>query len=145
MSESGQIIPAALRIRVRQRARGRCEYCRIPSRACYAPFHCDHHISRAHGGPTSYENLVWACPWCNGSKRERSEFQDPETGLRVPLFNPRRDRWHDHFRWSSDARVIYGRTSVGRATVNCLKMNRRDAKIIRGYLLQLNLHPIQAR
>jgi hypothetical protein len=46
---------------------------------------------------------------------------DPETRLIVRLFNPRTDRWSDHFEWAG-ARLI-GRTPLGRATVRTLFMN----------------------
>jgi len=59
------------------------------------------------------------------------------------LFNPRIDRWDDHFSWSGDALRIRGKTAKGRATVRLLKMNRRGVTIIRMLLLQAGLHPVQ--
>jgi hypothetical protein len=61
-----------------------------------------------------------------------------QTGRRVPLFNPRRDRWHDHFRRSRDQVRLYGRTAIGRATVALLRLNsvdeQRTKQIQRDYL-----------
>jgi hypothetical protein len=68
---------------------------------------------------------------------------DPLTGRTVPLFNPRRDRWRQHFRWSADRLRILGRTDAGRATVAALNMNRTGATVIRAMLLELQLHPTQ--
>ena len=39
----------------------------------------------------------------------------------VPLFNPRRDAWNDHFVFRGS--VIVGLTPTGRATVRLLNMN----------------------
>jgi hypothetical protein len=46
---------------VRERALGRCEYCRLPQRATHVPFETDHIISRKHGGRTVASNLAHAC------------------------------------------------------------------------------------
>jgi hypothetical protein len=42
----------------------------------------------------------------------------------VPLFNPRFDRWDDHFAWSPDATRMIGLTPEGRATIAALVLNR---------------------
>jgi hypothetical protein len=46
---------------------------------------------------------------------------DPETGQQVNLFRPREDRWDDHFTMQSG--VIFGLSSIGRATVELFNMN----------------------
>jgi hypothetical protein len=51
------------------------------------------------------------------------EAVDPDTQAIVPLFNPRTQRWFDHFRWSEDGTRVIGRTAIGRATVAALKLN----------------------
>jgi hypothetical protein len=51
---------------------------------------------------------------------------DPVTGEIVPLFDPRRNRWSDHFRLLSP--VIEGLSPVGRTTIKLLSMN--DARRI---------------
>src|SRR5262245_36411990 len=48
-------------------------------------------------------------------KEARRSAVDPDTGRRVPLFHPRRQRWSDHFRW--EGFTIVGLTPTGRATV----------------------------
>ena len=50
---------------------------------------------------------------------------DEDTGALVPLFNPRRDVWRDHFRW--DGAVLMGITPVGRTTVPCSRSISRFA------------------
>ena len=55
---------------VRERAAGRCEYCRLPQKGTSVPFEIDHIISRKHGGRTHAPNLALACwywieqTWC---------------------------------------------------------------------------------
>ncbi len=51
-----------------------------------------------------------------------SKGPSPHSDELVPLFNPRTDNWHDHFRW--DGYHVTGITSVGRATVDALLLNR---------------------
>lgn len=47
---------------VRERAAGRCEYCRIPQFALPLPFQIDHIVAEQHEGATELSNLVLACP-----------------------------------------------------------------------------------
>jgi hypothetical protein len=134
-------IDSKLRRRIRKRAKGCCEYCQYPQIACYASFHVDHFVPETDGGTTTLDNLVWACPTCNGSKHKRAVGVDPKTGAHVTLFNPRLARWDDHFEWSEDKLRIVGTTPSGRATVRALRMNRPAARIVREMLLELELHP----
>lgn len=115
-------ISQPLRRQVTERARFACEYCHLPQRLAVAAFEIDHILARAHEGPTNAGNLCLACPVCNGAKRAQQEVRDPESGRRVRLFNPRRDKWSRHFGWNNDYEII-GKTAVGRATVVALKMN----------------------
>jgi len=57
-----------LRDFVRQRARDRCEYCRVPAAADVMPFQIDHIIARKHGGETVASNLALSCYNCNMHK-----------------------------------------------------------------------------
>jgi 5-methylcytosine-specific restriction endonuclease McrA len=52
------------------RDRGRCQYCgiQVPKNS----YTYDHVIPRAHGGKTSWDNIVTACARCNGKKRDRT-------------------------------------------------------------------------
>ena len=107
---------------VETRAAGRCEYCRMHQSLQGATFHVEHVIPQSRGGHTQLENLAWACPSCNLHKAHRVEIVDPDTGHQVPLFHPRLDNWHEHFRW--DGYRLVGQTSIGRATVAALDLNQ---------------------
>ncbi len=63
-------------------------------------------------------------------------MRDPFTGKMEPLFNPRRNRWHDHFAWTSTWRLI-GKTATGRATIEALGMNRPAILFVRRGLVKL--------
>ena len=49
------------------------------------------------------------------------------------LFHPREDEWKTHFRWRGP--VLMGKTSVGRATIAVLNLNRSDVVLLRRALL----------
>ncbi len=122
-------IPAGLRKEVIRRAGNRCEYCRLSQAGQEAAFHVDHVHPVSEDGPTVMENLALACVSCSLRKAARRTAFDPVSGREVALFNPRRQRWSDHFAWNG-ARVK-GRTPAGRATINTLKMNRALLVMIR--------------
>jgi len=48
--------------------------------------------------------------------------------------HPRRDRWREHFRW--DGPVLEGRTPIGRAPIETLRINHKDALAVRQSLLE---------
>ena len=122
-------ISAGLRRAVSQRAGDRCEYCGLAQAAQEALFHVDHITPRVAKGPTVLENLGLACVSCSLRKGARLAATDPDTGLAADLFNPRRDRWQDHF--GLHGFRILGLTPSGRATVSALSMNRPLALAIR--------------
>jgi hypothetical protein len=123
---------AALRDLVRQRAGDRCEYCRLPQEFSELHFHIEHVTPRQHGGTEAPENLALACPDCNFAKGPNIAVL--KTGGRriVRLFNPRRDRWTQHFRFDG-ARVV-GKTPIGRGSVALLRMNDEERLRIRSWL-----------
>jgi 5-methylcytosine-specific restriction endonuclease McrA len=56
------------------------------------------HIKPLVAGGTSERNNLWpACPLCNGHKASRTHAPDPITGLETTLFNPREQKWDEHF------------------------------------------------
>ena len=114
---------------VRQRAGDRCEYCRMHQSLQGATFHLEHVRPRSRGGETTAENLAWACPQCNLHKSDRVQAPDPEGGRFVPLFNPRRDCWTNHFRWAGETLVPL--TAIGRAAVAALDLNHPRRLLIR--------------
>jgi len=74
-------------------------------------------------------------------EREADARQRPSQGDSVPLFNPRLQKWPDHFRWSEDNLRVIGRTPTGRATVRALRMNRHGVARVRTYLIARGVHP----
>lgn len=106
---------------VPERAKHRCEYCRVPQELVSITFEIDHIVPVQHGGATVASNLALACFADNHHKGPNLAGIDPQTGKRAWLFNPRRQKWARHFRWSGP--IIVGRTPVGRATVAVLQMN----------------------
>jgi hypothetical protein len=124
-------VPAALERRVRQRANGICEYCRLPESAYALPFEVDHIVAEQHEGKTRLNNICLACPRCNRSKGPN--VASIESGTLVPLFNPRRDRWEDHFAWRGPR--VRALTPVGRVTIRVLAMNHPLVIRMRGELI----------
>jgi hypothetical protein len=113
---------AATRMFVVRRADNCCEYCSIPQSASpFLTFHVEHIIARQHGGSDDATNLALACPDCNRFKGPNISTIDPESGVPVPIFHPRRDTWSEHFEVIGD--LVAGLTSIGRATVRLLRMN----------------------
>ncbi len=106
---------------VRERAQPRCEYCGLPQAAVLFAFQIEHVIARQHRGSDDPSNLALACDRCNLHKGTNLSAIDPISGNIVAIFNPRKDRWHEHF--ELQGAVILGLTEVGRATLALLKMN----------------------
>ena len=117
---------SASRILVRTRAGNCCEYCLLPQDDCSLTHHIEHIIPRQHGGNDDPGNLALACHRCNLRKGPNLTGIDPVTGEIAPLFNPRGDRWPDHFQFRGS--VIEGTSAIGRTTVKLLSMN--DARRI---------------
>jgi hypothetical protein len=138
---SSAYIPLSLRRLVTKRAQSRCEYCQLQQELCPETFEVDHIIPRALGGRTESDNLCYACPVCNNAKRSQITAWDSHTGQHVRLFDPRRQRWDRHFRWSQDSGRIFGTTAIGRATVEALDMNRPRIVYIRLLWAAMGLHP----
>ncbi len=115
-------VSVELRRLVTERAGNRCEYCGLAQEGQEATFHVDHISPIKQGGQTVAENLALACVSCSLRKSARETAVDPESGIEVALFHPRRDVWGDHFEWNEE--VVVGKTPSGRATVEALRMNR---------------------
>jgi HNH endonuclease len=103
--------------------------------------HIEHILPLAVGGRSEEENLWLACPLCNGYKGAQTHSPDPETGEETPIFNPRRQVWHEHFRWSDDGVEILGLTPCGRATVIALKLNNESLIRARRRWVLAGWHP----
>lgn len=116
-------ISASLAAEVRQQARHRCGYCLVSEALIGMQLEFEHLLPLAAGGTTKPENLWLSCRNCNSYKHTQTTAPDPEGGQVVALFNPRTQRWAEHFGWSQNGLEINGLTPVGRATVNALKLN----------------------
>ena len=110
--------------RVRRRARYRCEYCRLPQSAAQFRHQVDHIVAEQHEGDDEPSNLALACVHCNRHKGPNLTGLDPANRELTRLYNPRRDRWREHFAWQGV--VLIGLTAVGRTTVQVLAMNDRE-------------------
>jgi hypothetical protein len=122
-----------LRREVRARARGHCEYCLILETLLLAGCEVDHIVSRKHGGSTESGNLALSCARCNRAKGTDVGSVHQESGDVVRLFNPRSDRWDEHF--VIDGARIVGLTPIGILTVALLRFND-DERILERTLLQ---------
>jgi len=132
-------VSADLRRLVQARARGRCEYCLIHEDDAHFSHQADHIVAQKHRGATHEDNLAWACYLCNLLKGSGIASVDLDTGQIVPLFNPRRDRWAEHFRLE-DGRIV-PLTPVGRVTECLLQFNRPQSVQERRWLVEVGRYP----
>jgi hypothetical protein len=132
-------IPASLRAAVRTRANNCCEYCLVPDLGTFFSHEPDHIIASQHGGQTVLENLALACIQCNRQKGPNIASVDPETKRTTALFNPRLDRWVEHFR--IDGVHIIGLTPVGRATTALLQFPHPEREEARRNLQAAGSYP----
>lgn len=132
-------ISEQLRAQVAQRANRRCEYCLIHEDDAGFSHEVDHILSRKHGGSSTTDNLAYACVLCNRYKGADVASVDPRTGRLLRLFNPRHDRWSDHFRLEGE--VIESRTEIGSVTVRLLRLNAAERIAERRILQALGRYP----
>lgn len=126
-------------MRVARRAGFLCEYCLLHEDHAVKRHEPDHIIPRKHGGRDDDDNLAWACFHCNRHKGSEVGALDIETGQLVPLFNPRRHSWADHF--ALDGGEIEPLTDTGRVTVLVLQLNRPNRVDMRAVLKEAGLYP----
>lgn len=108
---------------VQQRANFLCEYCHSPEYLSPDRFEVDHLQPRSLGGTDELMNLALACRRCNLRRYNFIQGIDPITQTNEPLFNPRIDRWIDHFQWLNTGLRLQGVTAKGRATCKRLDIN----------------------
>lgn len=132
-----------LRKAVAEQAKGCCEYCRSQEKFSTQSFSTEHITPRSRGGGSVAGNLAFACQGCNAHKYNKIEGIDPLSKENAPLFHPRRQKWTDHFGWSSDFSLIIGFTPTGRSTVEALKLNREGLINLRKILYAAGEHPPQ--
>jgi len=139
---SATYISAELRRLVVARANGLCEYCLIAEADTFFGCAVDHIISEKHGGPTEKDNLAYACVFCNQAKGSDVGSIHWETGAFIRFFNPRIDRWGEHFVLSGI--VIQPLTVIGRVTSQILEFNRADRLLERQALNEIARYPTEA-
>ncbi|HEY9848636.1 MAG TPA: HNH endonuclease signature motif containing protein [Leptolyngbyaceae cyanobacterium] len=130
-------ISSTLRQLVYDRANGCCEYCLIPEATSFAKHEIDHIIAEKHDGLTEAENLALSCTVCNKHKGSDLTSIDPETSQITPLYNPRRDRWSEHFQLSDGQFIPL--TAIGRVTIRLLQLNHPNRVKERQLLIATNL------
>ncbi len=130
---------------VSERADFCCEYCH--SQECFSTqlFSVEHIIPRSRGGETVPENLALSCQGCNAHKYTKTEGYDPVSRTSVPLYNPRKQKWYEHFGWNDDFSMVVGMTPTGRATAECLKLNREGLVNFRQVLYAMGMHPVKEK
>ncbi len=119
----------------------RCCYCLTIEANSGIPMTYDHIQPVSKNGKTSFENLCLACRICNEFKSDATEAVDPLLGETVPLFNPRTQKWSEHFTWGLDGTRVEGLTAVGRGTVARLRMNNPVIIVARGRWVISGWHP----
>ena len=134
-------VSAQQRQTVTQRANGCCEYCQSQVRFATQPFSVEHILPVSKSGGSNLANLALACQGCNNHKYNKTEAIDPVGGKPVPLFHPRQHAWEVHFAWNDDYSLVVGKTAVGRATVETLKLNRESLVNLRQILYAVDQHP----
>lgn len=130
-----------IKAKVRDRAGACCEYCLSQEFFSSTPFSIEHIIPISKGGNDRIDNLALACQGCNGFKYNKTHHLDPVSQQSVPLYHPRQDLWGQHFTWNMDFTRLLGITPTGRATIDCLKLNRAEAVNLRQLLLVFGEHP----
>jgi 5-methylcytosine-specific restriction endonuclease McrA len=98
---------------VAERAEHRCEYCRAPEAIFNLAFEVEHILPTSRGGPDDLANLALACRACNVYKGSRIDGWDEESGVDVPLFDPRTNDWNQHFTIDSATGTIFGLNGPG--------------------------------
>ena len=126
--------------RIAERALHRCEYCRAPEVAFNIAFEVEHIHPSSAGGLDGDDDLALCCRHCNLNKSDHTAGTDSATGEEARLFNPRLDRWEDHFAVELDSSVA-AKTPIGRATVERLRMNSDRQIIARRKWSLLRLFP----
>ena len=126
---------------VELRAGRRCEYCRAPQPVTGIRYHLEHVFPESLGGTDEIDNLALACPTCNFYKSNHLLGIDEEGLAGRPLFNPRKDRWQEHFEFDSASLRLKGKTPEASGTINRLRMNQTVQIEARRLWVELEIYP----
>jgi hypothetical protein len=132
-------VGSELRRLVATRADYLCEYCLIAEEDTYFGCEVDHIMSVKHGGVTEAENLAYACAFCNRYKGSDIASISHQTGSLVRLYNPRIDRWADHF--ALDGVYIKAVSEIGEVTARILRFNDSEQTLEREALSAIGRYP----
>lgn len=135
-------ISTEMRQLVATRADFICEYCLIAEEDTYFGCEVDHIISRKHGGSSEESNLAYACAFCNRHKGTDIGSISKADGTFTRFFNPRTDRWSEHFRLNEY--LIEPRTNIGEVTAHIFEFNTGERILERQALRAVNRYPNEA-
>jgi hypothetical protein len=135
-------VSADLRREVVARAQALCEYCLIHESDTYLGCQVDHVISEKHGGATESENLAYACTACNRAKGTDLGSIHSQTGDLTRFFNPRTDKWADHFETRES--LIHSKTPTGEVTARLFGFNTAERLLERDELRRRKRYPSSA-
>ncbi len=82
-----------------------------------------------------------ACELCTQYKWTQTKGLDPLSGEKAFLFNPRQQKWKEHFNWSKAGTEIIGLTTCGRATIQALRLHNSLAVTVRKNWVQAGWYP----
>ncbi|MDX1950821.1 MAG: HNH endonuclease [Verrucomicrobiota bacterium] len=117
-----------------------CEYCHAPEEVTGYAFHIEHIHPRVKDGVNEIENYALSCMPCNRAKSYHITGKDLKSGKEERLFNPRQDKWADHFK-IRDKLYVCGKTAIGRATENRLQLNQPRQLEARKLWKEIKLFP----
>jgi hypothetical protein len=134
-------ISSELRQTVADRAKQLCEYCLIAEADTFYGCEVDHIISLKHGGSSEPENLAYACALCNRAKGS-DVGSISASGEFTRFFNPRTDRWAQHFRL--EQATISPLTEIGEVTARILGFNDSARLHEREEMIRFGKYPSEA-
>jgi hypothetical protein len=134
-------VAAELRRIVAERACGICEYCLVHEDDTYFGCQIEHVIAEKHGGKTTADNLACACAVCNRAKGSDIGSRSAVTGQFIRFFNPRADRWSEHF--EIQGAMIVPCTPIGGVTAAILQFNIPERLAERRRLVRIGRYPVE--
>jgi len=134
-------ISVELRQTIADHANHLCEYCLIAEANTFYGCEVDHIISLKHGGSSELDNLAYACAPCNRAKGS-DVGSISTTGEFTRFFNPRTDRWAEHFRLERE--TIVPRTAIGEVTARIFGFNDSARIHEREEMIRFGKYPTEA-